>query len=75
MVKAVEGFVYELLTDVFNAQDTGPLATEVILRAGSYDLGPKVGRIEDPAEWTEAKIRERAADISSYKGPEGEFDD
>jgi hypothetical protein len=34
-----------------------------------------VGRIEDPAEWTEVKIRERAAKISSEKGPKGDFDD
>lgn len=75
MVKAVDDFVYELLSNVFNAKDTAPLAVEAIVDAGSYDLGPKVGRIEDPAEWTEAKIRERAAKISSEKGPKGDFDD
>jgi fructose/tagatose bisphosphate aldolase len=75
MVKGVEDFVYELLTDVFNAADTAPLAFETILEAGSYDLGPKVVRIEDPAEWTEAKIKERAAKISTDKGPEGDYDD
>jgi hypothetical protein len=75
MVRAVEDFVYELLTNVFNAQDTAPLAMEALFSAGSYDLGPKVGRVEDPAEWTEVKIKERAAKISSQKGPEGDFDD
>jgi fructose-bisphosphate aldolase class II len=75
MVKAVEDFVYDLLTHVFNAQDTAPLAIETIIDAGSYDLGPKVGRIEDPSEWTEAKIRERALKISSEKGAKGDFDD
>ena len=75
MAKGVEQFVYELLTNVFNATDTAPLAIETILDAGSYDLGPKVGRIEDPSEWTEEKIRQRAKEISSDKGPEGDFDD
>ena len=51
------------------------LAIEAILKANSYDLGPKVGRIEDPAEWTEAKIIERAATLDTDKGPEGDFDD
>lgn len=75
MCKGVEGFVFDLLKNVFNAQDTAPLAIEAILNAGSYDLGPKTGRIEDPAEWTESKIKERAEKISSDKGPEGDFDD
>ena len=75
MAKGVEDFVYELLINVFNAADTAPLAIEAILEAGSYDLGPKVGRLEDPAQWTEEKIREKAKSLSSDKGPEGDFDD
>ncbi|MBW1784654.1 MAG: class II fructose-bisphosphate aldolase, partial [Deltaproteobacteria bacterium] len=75
MAKGVEDFVYDLLTHVFNAQDTAPLGIEAILEAGSYDLGPKGKRIEDPAEWTEAKIRERAATINADKGGTGDFDD
>jgi len=75
MCKGVEDFVYELLTSVFNAQDTAPLAIDAILGADSYDLGPKGSRIEDPADWTESKIRERAAAIASDKGPAGDFDD
>jgi hypothetical protein len=75
MVKRVEDFVYELLTEVFNAKDTAPLAIEAILEAGSHDLGPKAARMEDPAEWTEEKIRAAAAKINSDKGPEGDFDD
>ncbi|MGD8563218.1 MAG: class II fructose-bisphosphate aldolase [Desulfarculaceae bacterium] len=74
-VRAVEEFVYDLLANVFNARDTAPLAIEAVLKAGSYDLGPKAGPIEDPAEWTEAKIREKAALIDSDKGPEGDFED
>ena len=75
MCKGVEDFVFDLLSNVFQAKDTAPLAMEAILSAGSYDLGAKVGRIEDPAQWTEDKIRERAAGISSEKGQEGDFDD
>ncbi len=75
MAEAVEGFVYSLLTDVFNASDTAPLAVEAILAAGSHDMGPKVGRTEDPSEWTPEKIVARAAAIDSDKGPEGDFDD
>jgi len=75
MAKGVEDFVYELLTQVFNARDTASLAIEAILKAGSYDLGPKVTRIDDPAEWTEAGIRERAAEIDADKGPAGDFED
>ena len=75
MAKGVEDFVYDLLTNVFNAQDTAPLAIEAILNAGSHDLGPKGTRIEDPAEWTADKIREKASKIDSDKGPEGAFED
>jgi fructose-bisphosphate aldolase class II len=75
MVSAVEEFTYGLLTEVFNAADTAPLAIEAILSAGSFDPGPKVGRIEDPHQWTKAKIAERAAAIDSDKGPAGDFDD
>jgi fructose-bisphosphate aldolase, class II len=75
MAKGVEDFVYGLLTNVFNAGDTAPLAIEAILNAGSYDLGPKAERIEDPADWTEEKIHERAANLDTDKGPAGDFDD
>jgi len=75
MAKGVEDFVYELLTDVFNASDTAPLAIEAIIKGGSCDLGPKASRIEDPADWTERKIRERATTLTSDKGPKGNFDD
>jgi len=75
MIKRVEDFVYELLVDVFNAADTAPLAIEAILQAGSYDLGAKGERIEDPAEWTGDKIAQRAASLDTDKGPEGDFDD
>jgi len=75
MSKGVEDFVYDLLTNVFNARDTAPLAIEAIIEADSYDLGPKGTRIEDPAEWTESKIHERASLLDTDKGPAGDFDD
>jgi fructose/tagatose bisphosphate aldolase len=75
MAKGVEDFVYDLLTHVFNANDTAPLAIEAIITAGSCDPGPKASRIEDPSDWTDAKIHERAAAIDSDKGPSGDFDD
>lgn len=75
MVKRVEAFIYNMLVNVFNAQDSAPLAIEAILEAGTYDPGPKAARIEDPAEWTPEKIIQRAATIESEKGPEGDFDD
>jgi len=75
MVKGVEDFAYKMMTEVFNAQDTAPLAIDAILRAGSYDLGPKATRIENPAEWTESKITERASRLVGGKGPIGKFDD
>ena len=73
--KNVEDFVYNLLANVFNATDTAPLGIEAILKAGSYDLGPKATRCEDPSVWTEARIRERASHMSTDKGPKGDFSD
>jgi hypothetical protein len=75
MARGVEEFVYELLTKVFNAQDTAPLAIEAILKAGSYNLRPKARRIEKLEDWTEAKIKDRASRLHGDKGPQGNFDD
>jgi len=75
MSKGVEEFVYTILTKVFNAEGTASLAKEVILRAGSYDLGPKGKALEDPAEWTRDKIIARAKTLAVNIGPEGNFDD
>jgi fructose-bisphosphate aldolase class II len=75
MTKGVEDFVYSLITDVFNSRDTAPLAIRAILEKGSFDLGPKVGRIEDPRKWTDAKIRERGASLKRDRGPKGDFAD
>ncbi|MBM9616074.1 class II fructose-bisphosphate aldolase [Desulfobulbus rhabdoformis] len=75
MARRVENFIYTILVEVFNAADTARYGVEAILEAGSYDLGPKTGRIESPEAWSVEKIHERAAAISSDKGPEGDFDD
>ena len=75
MVKEVEDFVYKMMTEVFNSQDTAPLAIEAILKKASYNLGPKIRRMENLAEWTESKIAEKAAGLGADKGPAGKFDD
>ncbi len=75
MAEGVAEFVYTLLTKVFNTADTAPMVIEDILKKGSYDPGPKVDRLEDPAEWTAEKIIEKAKLLDSDKGPAGNFDD
>jgi len=75
MIDRVSEFVYDMLVNVLNAQDTAPLGIDAILEAGSYDLGAKAERIEDPAEWTPEKIEEKGSQIESEDGPEGDFDD
>jgi fructose-bisphosphate aldolase class II len=75
MVKEVEDFAYKMMTEVLNSRDTAPLAMEAILKKGSYNLGPKVRRMEDSSEWTESKITERASRLGADKGPAGKFDD
>ena len=75
MARRVEDFAYKMMTEVLGAGDTAPLAVEAILAAGSYDLGAKVGRIEDPTDWTDARIIEKATSLDSDKGAGGHFDD
>ncbi len=75
MIQRVEDFVYNLLTTVFNAQDSAPLALEAIIKANSYDVGVQATKIADPADWTEDKIKERAANLVINDGPAGDFDD
>ncbi len=75
MVKGVEDFAYKMMTEVLYSQETAPLAIEAVLKAGSFDLGPKINRIESPSEWTEAKIAQRASQLGGNKGPTGKFDD
>ncbi len=75
MTKRVEEFIYNMLVNVFNSEDTAPLAIAEILKTESYDPGPKAERIENPDEWTSEKIISRAASITSDKGEEGDFED
>jgi fructose/tagatose bisphosphate aldolase len=75
MVGRVETFVYNMLVNVFNAEDTAPIAIDDIIAVDSFDPGPKSKRIEDPNEWTTEKIIQRATTITSDKGPKGDFDD
>ena len=75
MCKRVEDFVYPMLVNVFNAQGSATIAREIILEAGSYDLGPKAERIESAAEWTREKIIEKAKGLTGDKGPAGNFED
>jgi fructose/tagatose bisphosphate aldolase len=75
MAKGVEDFVYDMLVNCFNAADTAPLAIEAILEKGSYDLGPKVSRIEDPKEWTKEKIMARAQALHKKDTGTGNYDD
>ncbi len=75
MSKAVEDFVFNILAKVFNAEGTATLAKELILNAGSYDLGSKGKQLENPQEWTRELIVERAKLLDVDTGPQGDFDD
>jgi len=75
MIGRVADFVQDMLLNIFNAEGTAEIALEMILKAGSHDVGTKTGRIEDPADWSETAIRERAKAILSDKGPAGNFED
>ena len=75
MISRVEDFAYNMLVNVFNAENTAPLAIEAVLDTGSYETGPKATRTEDPEEWTPEQIQKKAAEIKSDKGPAGDFDD
>jgi len=75
MIQRVETFIYDMLVNVFNTENTAPLAIDAILETGSFDPGPKADRLENPDQWTPEAIENRAATIASDKGPEGDFDD
>jgi fructose-bisphosphate aldolase, class II len=75
MIKRVEDFAYNMLINIFNAENTASLATELILDTGSSSAKPKAHRMEDPKKWTPELIRQRGAQISSKKGLTGNFDD
>ncbi len=75
MARRVEEFVYKMMTEVLNSADTAELGIEALLKAGSYDVGPKGSPMEEPAQWTEELIRERAKGLAPDKGPAGNFED
>jgi fructose-bisphosphate aldolase, class II len=75
MVRRVENFVYNMLVNVLNAKDTAPITIEAICQAKSFEAGAKAKRLENPAEWTPEKIKEKAAMITGDKGATGNFDD
>ena len=75
MVRGVEDFAYHMMVNVFNAEGTAPLAIEAILKASSYNPGPKSRRLEQAADWTPEKIKEKAAALHPSKGSSGNFDD
>jgi fructose-bisphosphate aldolase, class II len=75
MSRGVEEFACKMMSEVLNGRDTAPLAVEAILKAGSYDLGAKGSRIQNPSDWSDEKITEKAGLIQSDKGPAGKFDD
>jgi fructose/tagatose bisphosphate aldolase len=75
MTKEVEDFVYNLLAEVFNSVGTADLAYEAIFRAKGYDPGFKAERVEDPSQWSEEKIKEKAKSLNPDKGPKGNYDD
>lgn len=75
MIRRVEDFAFNMMVNVFNAENTAPLAIEAVLDTGSYTCPPKSKRIEDPRQWTRERIEERAAKIDSDKGPAGDFED
>ena len=75
MAKDVEEFVFGLLTKVFHTEGTASLLIEQILKNESHDPGPKCSKIESSDDWTSEKIVEKAAQLDSDKGPDGDFDD
>jgi fructose-bisphosphate aldolase, class II len=75
MVKRVEDFIFNLLTNVFNAKDSANFAIQNILDIKSFYPGPVIRQIENQNDWTPEKIKIKAALLDSDKGPEGDFDD
>ncbi len=75
MAKDVEEFVFNMLVNVFNAQDTASIAIEEIVKADSHDPGPKAQKIENPDDWTEEKIVEKGGGSEKDTGNGGDYDD
>ncbi len=71
MSNRVEEFIYKMLVNVFNAQDTAPIVISSILDSGTCDPGPKTKKLEDSVEWTLEKIVKKAKSIITDKGSKG----
>jgi len=75
MTKRVEDFIYNMLVNVLNAQDTASIVIRSIIDSKTYDPGLKTKRLEDPVDWTPELIVKKAKSIITDKGPKGDFDD
>jgi fructose-bisphosphate aldolase, class II len=77
MVQGVEDFVYNLMTSVFNSNNSASIAVEDIIETGSYDPGPTTQKREKQEDWTEDKIREKAKSLPSMQeaSPAGDYED
>ncbi len=75
MAQRVEKFAYNLMVNVFNSKDTAQLAIEMILKAGSYDAGSKATRIENPDEWTNEMIIQKATSLKTGTRTGAHYDD
>ena len=75
MAKGVDDFVFNMLVNVFNAQDTAPIAIEDIIHTGASDPGDKCTRVENPQDWTKEEIIRKGLLIQTDKGQTGNFDD
>ncbi len=65
MVKGVEDFVFNLLVNIFNAENTAPIVAEEILASGTFDPGPKAQVIENFDEWTKDEIIKKGKEFAS----------
>lgn len=77
MENDVADFVYELLVNVFNAENTADLALEIIAEAESYIAPEKSVQIEDPETWNPADYGIEPGSHSANCGDShgGDFDD
>lgn len=81
MENDVADFVYDLLVNVFNAENAADLALEIIVEANGYMALPKAKQIVDPNTWSPADYgiepcsHEHGFDCGKGHGAGGDFDD
>ena len=73
MENDVADFVYHLLVNVFNAENSADLALGIIAEANSYIAPDKAQQIEDPKTWNPADYGIEAG--THKEKSEGNFDD